>query len=130
MNAKSENTIPTCLSSLPVDPTTMMGRQYKKLCRLHTHLATRAAKTRKACGIVIDELNKLLEEVEVSLTGVETDETFLGSQDGKFEDNETHQDGVFENNETHDEGIDKKVRRLKVKREPMARLAKKAKKCS
>ncbi|KAH7847219.1 hypothetical protein Vadar_023420 [Vaccinium darrowii] len=122
MNAKSGNTIPTCLSSIPEDPTAMMGRRYKELCRLHTHLATRAAETEKAYGIVVDGLNKILEEVEASLTGVETDEgvetneTFLGSQNG-----------VFEDNEAHDEGIGKKVKGLKVKEKTNGKSSKRPK---
>ncbi|KAH7855464.1 hypothetical protein Vadar_025128 [Vaccinium darrowii] len=77
-------------SSIPKDPTTMRGRRCKELCRLHTHLPTRVAETEMAYGIVVDGLNKILEEVEASLTevetdeGVETNETFLGSQNGVF----------------------------------------------
>ncbi|KAI8574012.1 hypothetical protein RHMOL_Rhmol01G0320800 [Rhododendron molle] len=108
MNAKSGNTTTTSASSIQDDPKAMMGIRYKELCRLHTHLATRAAESEKAYEIALDGLHKILEEVETILGGVKIHETFL-------ETSHVQNDVVEDDAIIHDEGAGNKVKGLKVK---------------
>ncbi|KAI8525043.1 hypothetical protein RHMOL_Rhmol13G0197500 [Rhododendron molle] len=108
MNAESGNTTTTSASSIQDDPKAMMGIRYKELCRLHTHLATRAAESEKAYEIALDGLHKILEEVETILGGVKIHETFL-------ETSHVQNDVVEDDAIIHDEGAGNKVKGLKVK---------------
>ncbi|KAG5562913.1 hypothetical protein RHGRI_005599 [Rhododendron griersonianum] len=120
MNAKSGNTTSTSASSIQDDPKAMMGIRYKELCRLHTHLATRAAESEKAYEIALDGLHKILEEVETILGGVEIHETFLETS---HEQNDVVEDDAI----IHDEGTGNKVKGLKVKERTNGKSSKRPK---
>ncbi|KAG5521381.1 hypothetical protein RHGRI_033821 [Rhododendron griersonianum] len=119
-HAKSGNTTSTSASSIQDDPKAMMGIRYKELCRLHTHLATRAAESEKAYEIALDGLHKILEEVETILGGVEIHETFLETS---HEQNDVVEDDAI----IHDEGTGNKVKGLKVKERTNGKSSKRPK---